>query len=328
MARKINSNWLKQFSTPQWAKNPHLQTILPTILPTPSLALRRERMELADGDFIDLDWLDANEQPKRIVVAFHGLEGSSNSPYVKRLMKICIERKVCSVVHHHRGCSGENNRLARSYHSGETSDMRNTLLHLRSLNPDAHIDAVGYSIGGNALAKYLGEQKEASLVNRAVIVSAPLQLSACAQRLEGGFSSIYQRRLIKLLQRKTTEKLTNPKLRDVMPLDPDQVKQLKTFYDFDDKVTAPLHGFADVHDYYAQCSGLQFLTSITIPTLIIHAADDPFMTDEVIPKPEQLSKHVTYELYPHGGHVGFISGGSPFRPKFFLEDRIADYLEL
>ena len=113
----------------------------------------------------------------------------------------------------------------------------------------------------------------------------------------------------------------------MMPVESDAVMKLTTFYDFDDQVTAPLHGFADVHDYYAQCSGLQFLSSITIPTLIMHAADDPFMTDAVIPTLRQCSEQVSYELYSHGGHVGFISGGSPLRPKFFLEDRLADFLE-
>lgn len=318
---------LKDFPTPRWAKNPHVQTILSSVLRAPSVSLRRERLELADGDFIDLDWANTGEPKDRIVVVFHGLEGSSRSPYVRRLIKRCGEHQVSVVVHHHRSCSGENNRLARSYHSGETGDMQKTLLHIRGLYPAAHIDAVGYSLGGNALAKYLGEQQEASLVDRAVIVSAPLQLSACAKRLEGGFSTIYQRRLIKQLHRKTAEKLGNPKLRDAMPLDADKIKQLKTFYDFDDQVTAPLHGFDDVHDYYQKCSGMQFLSSVKIPTLIMHAADDPFMTDDVIPDPGQYSEHVTYELYSHGGHVGFISGGSPLRPQFFLEDRIASYLE-
>ena len=205
--------------------------------------------------------------------------------------------------------------------------MQQTLQHIRQLYPDVHIDAVGYSLGGNALAKYLGEQGDTSLVNRAVIVSAPLQLSACAKRLERGFSKIYQRHLIKRLQQKTIDKLSSPKHREAMPLDADKVTQLKTFHDFDDQVTAPLHGFVDVHDYYDKCSGMQFLSSVKMPTLIMHAADDPFMTDAVIPMPEQRSKHVTYELYSHGGHVGFISGGSPLRPQFFLEDRIASYLE-
>ena len=317
----------RYFPTPWWAKNPHVQTILSSVLRAPGTSLRRERLELADGDFIDLDWSDATQHPKRVVVVFHGLEGSSGSPYVRRLIKRCGEHQVSLAVHHHRSCSGENNRLARSYHSGETGDMQQTLQHIKGLYPEAHIDAVGYSLGGNALAKYLGEQGDTSLVNRAVIVSAPLQLSACAKRLEGGFSRIYQRHLIKKLQQKTTDKLSHPKHRDALPLDEDQVRALKTFYDFDDRVTAPLHGFADVHDYYAQCSGLRFLSSITVPTLIMHAADDPFMTDAVIPTPGQCSEQVSYELYSHGGHVGFISGGNPLRPKFFLEDRLADFLE-
>ncbi|MGJ8674001.1 hydrolase [Rubritalea sp.] len=323
----INQKWLKHFSIPWWAKNPHVQTVLPTLLKTPKLPFRRERLELEDGDFIDLDWsnIDGGEQ---VLVILHGLEGSSDSAYAKRLILHCQNLGIPAVVHHHRSCSGENNRLARSYHSGETDDFQHTFTHIKHLYPNSEILAVGYSLGGNALAKYLGEQREKSLVDRAVIISAPLQLSSCAKRLEGGFSTIYQRHLIKQLQRKTAEKIASPQLRDSMPLDPSQVSKLKTFYDFDDKVTAPLHGFEDVHDYYAKCSGLQFLQDVEIPTLIIHAADDPFMTDAVIPAAEQLSESITYELYPHGGHVGFITGGTPWNPKYFLERRIADFLDL
>lgn len=327
MIDKITSHELKQFPTPLWARSPHVQTILTSILPSPRVVLRRERLELNDGDFIDLDWADMEAKPSRIMVIFHGLEGSSRSAYVRRLIKRCSEHQVSVVVHHHRSCSGENNRLARSYHSGETADMQQTLMHVRSIYPDVHVDAVGYSLGGNALAKYLGEQKEASMVDRAVIISAPLLLSACAKRLEGGFSRIYQRHLIKQLHDKTAQKLANPELKDLMPLDGEKLRSLKTFYDFDDKVTAPLHGFSDVHDYYAQCSGLQFLSSISNPTLIMHAADDPFMTDAVIPNPEEISDQVTYELYSHGGHVGFISGGTPIQPSFFLEERLAEFFE-
>ncbi|MFC4992745.1 hydrolase [Rubritalea tangerina] len=322
------SAWLKHFPVPWWARSPHVQTILPTLVHTPSVPLRRERMELPDGDFIDLDWADAPDSPSRVVLIFHGLEGGSDSPYVKRLMATCLQHKLSSVVHHHRSCSGENNRLARSYHSGETQDIQHTLLHLRRLYPEAHIDAVGYSLGGNALAKYLGEQGSNSLIDRATIISAPLQLSACAKRLEGGFSTIYQRHLIKRLQQKTLEKIHHPELSEAMPVTAEQIPSLNTFHSFDHHVTAPLHGFDSVDHYYQSCSGLQFLKKVTTPTLIIHAADDPFMTDAVIPTPTDLSPHVTYELYPLGGHVGFISGGSPLRPRYFLEQRIASYLNL
>jgi predicted alpha/beta-fold hydrolase len=316
-----------RYPVPWWARSPHVQTVLPTLLPTALLPLRRERLELEDGDFIDLDWADVEEKSEHVVVILHGLEGGSDSPYVQRLIRSCIRSNIPAVVHHHRSCSGENNRLARSYHSGETDDFQRTFTHVKHLHPEKQILAVGYSLGGNALAKYLGERKENALVSRAVIVSAPLQLSACAKRLEGGFSTIYQRHLIKQLQRKTAEKLADPKLKASMPLEPHQLSQLKTFYDFDDKVTAPLHGFADVHDYYNQCSGLQFLKSIRVPTLIIHAADDPFMTDVVIPSGKQLAECVEYELYPKGGHVGFISGGTPWKPSYFLEERIERFLQ-
>ena len=320
---------LIHFPVPWWAPNPHVQTILPTLLPKKKIALRRERLELDDGDFIDLDWADVRKSNSpTLVVILHGLEGNSDSPYVQRLIQHCQRENIPAVVHHHRSCSGENNRLARSYHSGETDDFQRTFQHLKKLHPHKKIQAVGYSLGGNALAKYLGEQKKESLVSRAIIVSAPLQLSACAKRLEAGFSMIYQRHLIKQLQRKTAEKLASSQLRESIPLTLEQIGELNTFYDFDDKVTAPLHGFADVHDYYEKCSGLQFLTSVRIPTLIIHAADDPFMTDAVIPSPDQLSEYVAYELYPMGGHVGFIKGGTPWAPRYFLEQRIADFLEL
>lgn len=320
--------WVKRFNSPWWARNPHIQTILPALLHTKKSPLRRQRIELDDGDFIDLDWADTNAPHQQIVVILHGLEGGSHSPYVQRLIRAYKKMSIPAVVHHHRSCSGENNRLARSYHSGETEDIQRTFDHVKQLYPNCEILAVGYSLGGNALAKYLGEQQDASLVNRAVIVSAPLVLSACAKRLESGFSTIYQRHLIKRLQLKTAEKLANPNLRGSMPLTYDRVNEIKTFYDFDHQVTAPLHGFSGAHDYYAKCSGLQFLKKIVTPTLILHAADDPFMTDAVVPNEAQLSASIQYELYPRGGHVGFINGGAPWCPKYFLEDRITAFLNL
>lgn len=328
MTPEKKSPWIKTFTVPWWAKNSHIQTILPTLSSSSSLKLRRERLELEDGDFIDLDWLNADAPVERIVVILHGLEGGSHSPYARRLMSRCHAYNIHSVVHHHRGCSGENNRLAHSYHSGQTEDIQFTLSYIRGQHPDAKIYAVGYSLGGNALAKYLGEQGESSVVDRAVVVSAPLDLAACAKRLETGFSTIYQSHLIKKLQQKAVDKIATPKLKAAMPIDTAQVKQLKTFHKFDDQVTAPLHGFKDVHDYYAQCSGIQFLKSIEIPTLIIHSEDDPFMSAAVIPQPDQLADCVEYELYPFGGHVGFIIGGSPLRPSYFLENRIASYLNI
>lgn len=317
---------LNTFMPPWWAKSPHIQTILPVFTKVAKPVLQRQRLELPDGDFIDLDWQGSPQEGAPIVVIIHGLEGSSQSHYARRILLACKEKQLTAVVHHHRSCSGESNRLARSYHSGDTDDLQFSLLKLQQNYPQSPLLAVGYSLGGNVLAKYQGEYQDDSLLTRAVVVSAPLQLSACAKRLENGFSKVYQSHLIKQLQQKISQKLADPDLADTISLSQMQVAQLHTFYDFDDKVTAPLHGFAGVDDYYARASGLPFVSRITKPTLILHAKDDPFMTDDVIPHPSQVSEHVEYELHAYGGHVGFIEGGPPWKPRYFLERRILDFL--
>ncbi|AEG10161.1 alpha/beta hydrolase fold protein [Shewanella baltica OS183] len=314
------------FMPPWWAKSPHVQTILPVFTKVAKPALQRQRLELPDGDFVDLDWQDFPQSGKPIVVIIHGLEGSAQSHYARRILQACKEQQLAAVVHHHRSCSGEANRLARSYHSGDTDDLQFSLSTLKSAYPQSPLFAVGYSLGGNVLTKYQGEYQDDSLLARAVVVSAPLQLSACAKRLENGFSKVYQSYLIKQLQQKISHKLNDPDLAISMPLSQLQVDNLNTFYDFDDKVTAPLHGFDGVDDYYTRASGLPFVSRITKPTLIIHAKDDPFMTDDVIPQPNQLSDYVEYELHPYGGHVGFIEGGTPWKPRFYLERRILHFL--
>ncbi|MCL2918390.1 hydrolase [Shewanella litorisediminis] len=315
-----------QFTPPWWAKSPHIQTILPVLTKRPTPVLRRERLELEDGDFLDLDWLGQPEEGKPVVMAIHGLEGSARSHYASRLLHACEARGLAAVVHHHRSCSGESNRLPRSYHSGDTQDVAHSIRHIRRRYPNSPVLAVGYSLGGNVLGKFLGEQQSDSPIARAVVVSAPLRLAACAKRLEKGFSRVYQSYLIRQLQAKLAFKVTDARLGPAMPVHAHEVAQLSTFYDFDDKVTAPLHGFSDVHDYYDRASGLPFLRSITTPTLVLHAADDPFMTDAVIPRADELSSAVEYELNRYGGHVGFIDGGSPWRPQFYLERRILDFL--
>ncbi|UJF23611.1 hydrolase [Shewanella sp. OMA3-2] len=314
------------FTPPWWAANPHLQTILPFIFKVAKPDVFRQRQELPDGDFIDLDWLGKPLNGDPILVIAHGLEGSTESHYVRRMLVEAQKVQLCSVVHHHRGCSGEPNRLARSYHSGDFDDLAFTLQQLHINYPDSPLYAVGYSLGGNVLAKYLGYQQNQSLLARAVVVSAPLTLSACAKRLESGFSKVYQSHLIKRLQKKMLAKLDNHNLVAQMPLNKTELQQLSTFYQFDDKVTAPLHGFNGVDDYYTQSSALSLLKHISKPTLIIHAKDDPFMTEAVIPAQDELSVAVNYELHASGGHVGFINGGWPWKPRFYLENRIIDFL--
>ncbi|WP_144211176.1 hydrolase [Shewanella donghaensis] len=317
----------KIFTPPWWAVSPHIQTILPVFFKVAKPDIDRLRQELPDGDFIDLDWLGTPKNGQSILVILHGLEGSSDSHYVRRMLQTAKENNLCAVVHHHRGCSGEPNRLARSYHSGDTDDIRFTLTQLHAQFPESPLYAVGYSLGGNVLAKYQGEEGDNSLLTKTIIVSAPLWLAACAKKLEKGFSTVYQQHLIKQLQAKMQQKVAQQNLVEKMPISKDKIEQLSTFYLFDDHITAPLHGFIDVNDYYQKASGKPYLKAVGKSTLVIHAQDDPFMTDDVIPAAVELSEHVEYELHPNGGHVGFISGGLPWKPRFYLESRIIHFIK-
>lgn len=314
------------FTPPWWASNPHIQTILPFVFKVAKPETFRQRQELDDGDFIDLDWLGNPQNGEPILVIVHGLEGNVESHYARRMLIEAKKAKLCAVVHHHRGCSGEPNRLARSYHSGDINDLDFTLRQLKQYYPDSELYAVGYSLGGNVLAKYQGTLQDNSLLTKAVVISAPLTLSACAKKLEHGFSKVYQSHLIKRLQKKMLEKVNNVDLVAQMPIGKEELKKLNTFYLFDDQVTAPLHGFKGVDDYYDRASGITLLKHITKPTLIIHAQDDPFMTDAVIPTKDELSTAVEYELHAKGGHVGFIKGGWPWKPQFYIEKRVLDFV--
>ncbi|MCH1923992.1 hydrolase [Shewanella sp. C32] len=311
-----------QFRAPWWARNPHVQTILPVMTKHRLPKLQRQRLELADGDFIDLDWLTPHIAAAPTLVLVHGLEGSSQSHYARRMLQQCQRLGLNAVVHHHRGCSGEDNRLPRSYHSGDTADLHATLSSIKQAAPQQPLWAVGYSLGGNMLAKYLAEQGENCLLQAAAVVSAPLELAGCARKLEHGFSRIYQRHLLRQLQRKMQLKQQrHPSL--TMP----DLASLNTFYRFDDRITAPMHGFAGADDYYQRASAKPLLAKISVPTLILHAADDPFMSASVIPEPTTLPTAVRYELAPHGGHVGFINGGTPWRPRYYLESRVLNFLQ-
>lgn len=323
------------FKPAWWLPGAHLQTLWPNLLRrTPYTPLYRERLELEDGDFIDLDWLElepgelpAESEPAEpvspTVLVLHGLEGSSESHYARALLRSLQHCGLRAVVMHFRGCSGEPNRLTRGYHSGETGDLATVIRHLQSQHPDSNLAAVGYSLGGNVLLKYLGERGQASGLCGAVAVSVPFLLDQAAWRMARGVSRIYQRHLLGLLRRSLREKYSRHALTPPLPLS--RLRELHTFHQFDNAVTAPLHGFSDADDYYKQSSSRTYLRGIATPTLIIHAEDDPFMTPAVIPTAEELSDSVTLELSPHGGHVGFV-GGSPLAPRYWLEDRIPAYL--
>jgi predicted alpha/beta-fold hydrolase len=311
-----------QFRPAWWLPGAHLQTLYPTLcrrrLQPP---LGRERLELADGDFIDLDWTDSNGGP--IVLVLHGLEGSLASHYTGGILKALAARGYHAVLMYFRGCSGEPNRLPRSYHSGDTADLQAVLDHIRVRHPAAPLAVIGYSLGGNVLLKWLGEKGKAAPLATAVAVSVPFELDSAARRLEQGLSRLYQHHLVGKLRRSVRQKAS---VHPPPPLPLENLPRLVTFRQFDDAVTAPLHGFNGVDDYYRRSSSRQYLDRIAVPTLILQARDDPFLPVSAIPVDTDLSEAVTLELSPRGGHVGFIAGRIPFAANYWLETRICHHL--
>jgi len=314
-----------QFKPARWLKNRHAQTVFPT-LPwswRERPPVRRDALELPDGDTTAVDWLIAGDElPESapLLVILHGLEGSAESSYARMLMLAALDVGWRSCVLHFRDCGDYRNRLPRRYHAGETNDLRYFLSTLgAAVGP---LMAVGYSLGGNVLLKYLGESADRTRLRAATAVCVPLNLHVCADALNTGFSKLYQRYLLKRMKKSVTRKFD----RYTAAFDWSRAMAARTFGEFDDAVTAPLHGFASMEDYYDRCSSTHFLKTIERPTLIINALDDPFMTPAVIPQESRLSDNVQMEVASAGGHVGFVSGGTPWRPEFYLPGRIIDFL--
>lgn len=318
------------FKPAWWLRGPHLQTLWPALCRRSSRPRRiREQLETVDGDFVDLDWYGEGGSP--IVILLHGLSGSSSSKYIEGMQEALWQRGFRSVALNFRGCSGRPNRTARCYHSGDTEDVEHLYRWLKRQEPTTPLAAVGFSLGGNVLLKWLGEQGKKLDLFAAAAVSVPLQLNLCADRMDRGYSRFYRNHLLRELKhyvrkkrdylhtsgnREEAEKLM--RLGDLSPL--------QSFWTYDDQVVARLYRFRDVHDYYQQSSSRQYLKAIRIPTLIVQALDDPFMTPDVIPSADELSPHVDLEITQSGGHVGFISGHTPGRPRYWLEERIPAFL--
>ncbi|HLW73779.1 MAG TPA: hydrolase [Gammaproteobacteria bacterium] len=302
-----------------WA-NRHVQTIVPNVFfPQSKLALRRERVELPDGDFIDVDWTTGTDGP--IVIVLHGLEGSMRSRYACNIMRQIHALGFRGAFLYFRGCSGEPNRLPIGYHSGFTQDIEYFSGLLKEREPGTSLAAVGYSLGGNVLLKWLGESPSASRLVTCVAVSVPFDLAICSEAIEKGFSRVYMWELMARMRRNA--KLKFGHIPSPIPL-PD-IDSLRTFREFDDAMTAPLHGYLDADDYYTRCSSRPFLKNIKVPTLILHSADDPFMTPAALPRDEELPPAVRFELSARGGHVGFMNG-SLFTPRRWLDARITEHL--
>ncbi len=306
-----------KFRPSWWLRNPHLQTLWAArcrSLPLPDVI--RERIELPDGDFVDVAWSQKNTGD--IVCLFHGLTGSIDSNYIKGMFAALETAGFSPVLMHFRGCSGEPNRTRRTYHSGHTDDIRYFINQVKQRHPTRRILAIGYSLGANALLKYLGEESADCPLTGAAAVSPPLVLAEGANRMNQGLSRGYQKHLISLmLSHHEQRRRAYPHL-NLSPAPRD----IKNFWEFDDRITAPLNGFDGVDHYYTVSSSRQFLQSIEVPTHIVHSLDDPFFTPDVVPREDELSKSVVFEVAQYGGHVGFVTGNLPFRATFWLESRL------
>lgn len=310
-----------EFKPKGFWRNRHVQTVVPNVLfPVADVALRRERVELPDGDFIDVDWTTGTSGP--IVIVLHGLEGSIRSRYACNIMRKIHEMGFRGALPYFRGCSGVPNRLPIGYHSGFTQDLEYFTGLLKQREPNTPLAAVGYSLGGNVLLKWLGESPNASRVTTGVAVSVPFDLAVCSDAIGRGLSKFYMWELMARMRRSAMRKFSKIKAPITLP----DIGKLRTFKQFDDAMTAPLHGYKDAQDYYARASSKPYLKHITVPTLVVHSNDDPFMTPAVLPKDEELSPAVTFELTQNGGHVGFVDGPL-FKPRRWVDQRIAGHLQ-
>ncbi len=312
------------YRAPAWLPGGNLQTLYPALLAhRPVVTYRRERWNTPDGDFIHLDWTTAparNNAP--LVVLFHGLEGSSNSHYARALMYAIEQRGWRGVVMHFRGCSGELNRLPRAYHSGDSAEIDWVLRRLQVQHPDRPLYAVGVSLGGNALLKWLGEQgmSAAVVLRAAAAVSAPVDLHAAGNALERGFNMAYTKNFLWTMKRRSLARLAaHPRLFDAQ-----KMLATRTLREFDNLITAPLHGFRDVDDYYDRASSKPLLVKITVPTLLLNARNDPFLPAVVLPDAGAMSTAIIADFPETGGHVGFVSGAFP-GSLHWLPQRLLDF---
>jgi len=309
------------FQTPIWLRGPHAQTVVGRAVRSACrFSYARRRVETPDGDFLDLDGV-AEPASGPIVLILHGLEGSSRSGYVAHTCSLLIARGARPVALNFRSCSGEPNRLLRSYHSGETSDVGFVVDLLRAENPGVPIGVIGYSLGGNALLCYL-EESGAGVVDAAVAVSVPFDLAASARKLERGMGRVYARYFLGSIKDKIREKAG--RLPDAARLARTALTA-RTIRGIDDAWTAPVHGYADAAHYYSACSGLSRLAGIRTPTLLLQAADDPFLPTEILDQVRQLrNPSVACGFTRRGGHLGYL--GARSSDRLWAEARATGWL--
>lgn len=310
------------YRAPSWLPGGHAQTIYPALFRRVArVTMRAERLELADGDFIDLQW--AEHGNSRLAILSHGLEADATTGYIQAMAAALIRRGWDVLAWNFRGCGGVPNRLLRMYHSGATEDLQAVISHALENHPADSVDLIGFSLGGNLTLNYLGE-RPADLpprLHRAVTFSVPCNLACSSRELSHLSNRLYMERFLREMR---------TKIRAKKRLFPDQLdltglRRIRTFQEFDDRFTAPIHGFRDAADYWARNSCRQFLPQITLPTLLVNAANDPFLGPGCYPAAEAAaSRYFHFETPATGGHVGFTAFGNG--GEYWSESRAAEFL--
>lgn len=303
-------------------KNAHVQTILPTLFRiVKGVTYERERILTPDHDFIDLDWSCVGSD--RAVIVSHGLEGHSRRSYMLGMIRAFNNRGWDAVAFNFRGCSGEPNHRLRSYHCGATEDLHTVVCHVLNSRSYNRISLVGFSVGGNLTLMYLGESKYeiSPILKNAAAVSVPCDLASCSRKLSERSNRLYLKRFLKMFHEKIRSKMK------IMPekIDDSDYSSIRSFKDFDDRYTAPIHGFENAEDYWSKCSCKQYLSEIFVPVLVISAKDDPFLTKACYPvKEAENNPNLFLEMPKWGGHVGFIDFNAT--GEYWHEMRVATYV--
>lgn len=312
------------YVAPNWIfKNPHFNTIFPALFrKDPEVNYQRERIDTPDGDFLDLDWSKVGS--KRLVIVIHGLEGDASRPYIRGMVKAFNQEGWDAIGFNFRGCSGEVNSKPQSYHMGWTYDIDFLTKKIEKEGAYHEIVLVGFSLGGNTILKYLGEDPEevSSIVSKAVTFSVPVHIPSTNIGFKHPRNWIYLNRFIKSLNAKAIEK------KKVFDADfPLNLKKLpRNFDEFDELITGPVHGFKSAQDYWERCSSLQYIPNIKVPTLLVNSADDTFLSDECYPV--ELAKNhpfFHFEMPKFGGHVGFTTFGKT--RKYWSERRALRFVK-
>ncbi|MBI4962749.1 MAG: alpha/beta fold hydrolase [Desulfomonile tiedjei] len=310
------------YRAPMMFSNPHVQTIFPSLLRrVAGVVYSRSRIDTPDGDFLDLDTSTVGSE--KAVIVLHGLEGDSTRSYVLGMVKALNKNGWDAVAMNFRGCSGECNKTLRFYHSGDTGDLATVISHVSAQGKYSEIALVGFSLGGNVVLKYLGERGAGvpAIIRRAAAISVPCDLTSGSVKLAEPSNRLYMKRFLRMLRKKIRMKMA------AMPglISDDGYETVKSFKEFDDRYTAPAHGFQNAEDYWEKASSKPFFAAVSVPTLLINAADDPFLSKQCFPTDEaQASPLLFLEVPDHGGHVGFVTFNRS--GEYWTESRVVSFL--